>query len=105
MRTTDRDEGLDGVDAVMALRVQVERMQDDRYTGSEDFHRDYGVSYEALAAAAPGAFVLHPGPMNRGVEIDSDVAEDMSRSLILSQVRQGVATRMAVLETLKGSAA
>ena len=98
--TTDRQEALESADAVMALRVQVERMQDDRYTGSADFHRDYGVTYEALAAAQPGALVMHPGPMNRGVEIAGDVADDQDRSLILSQVRQGVALRMALLETL-----
>ena len=98
--TTDRQEALADADAVMALRVQTERMSDDRYTGSADFHRDYGVTYEALAAARPGAFVLHPGPMNRGVEIAGDVADDPDRSLILSQVRQGVALRMALLETL-----
>ncbi|MBB4659378.1 aspartate carbamoyltransferase catalytic subunit [Parvularcula dongshanensis] len=100
--TTDRSEGLDGADVVMPLRVQKERMPEDRYTGSADYHQDYGISWDALAAASPGAFVMHPGPMNRGVEIDSAVADDPDRSLILSQVRQGVATRMAVLETLKG---
>ena len=98
--TTERDEALGGADAVMALRVQAERMSDDRYTGSADFHRDYGVTYEALSAASPGALVLHPGPMNRGIEIAGGVADDPDRSLILSQVRQGVALRMAVLETL-----
>ena len=100
LATTERDEALASADAVMALRVQTERMNDDRYTGSSDFHRDYGVTYEALSAAAPGALVLHPGPMNRGIEIAGDVADDPDRSLILSQVRQGVALRMAVLETL-----
>ena len=98
--TTDRQEALADADVVMALRVQVERMSDDRYTGSADFHRDYGVTYEALSAAQPGAFVMHPGPMNRGVEIAGDVADDADRSLVLSQVRQGVALRMALLETL-----
>ena len=98
--TTDRQEALENADAVMALRVQAERMSDDRYTGSADFHHDYGVTYEALAAARPGAFVLHPGPMNRGIEIAGDVADDPDRSLILSQVRQGVALRMALLESL-----
>jgi aspartate carbamoyltransferase catalytic subunit len=103
--TTDRSEGLGGADVVMALRIQKERMARDDYTGSEDYHRDYAVTYEALAAASPGAYVMHPGPMNRGVEIDSDVADDPDRSLILSQVRQGVATRIAVLETLRAGRA
>ncbi|WP_031553403.1 aspartate carbamoyltransferase catalytic subunit [Parvularcula oceani] len=101
-RTTDRAEGLSGADVVMALRVQKERMERDLYTGSADYHRDYGVTWDALAAAAPGALVMHPGPMNRDIEIASGVADDPDRSLILSQVRQGVATRIAVLETLKG---
>jgi aspartate carbamoyltransferase catalytic subunit len=103
LRTTVRSEAIGGADVVMALRVQKERMRDDRYTGSADYHRDYGITYAAMAAAAPGAFVMHPVPMNRGVEIASDIAEDPERSLILSQVRQGVATRIAVLETLKGA--
>ena len=98
--TTERADGLDGADAVMALRVQVERMKDDRFSGSPDYYRDYAVTYDALSAAAPGAYVMHPGPMNRGVEIEARLADDPDRSLILSQVRQGVATRMAVLEML-----
>ena len=102
--TTERDEGLAGADVVMALRVQAERMRDDRFSGSPDYYRDYAVTYDALTGAAPGAYVMHPGPMNRGVEIEAALADDPDRSLILSQVRQGVATRVAVLETLKGQA-
>ena len=101
--TTERAEGLMGADVVMALRVQVERMKDDRFSGSPDYYRDYAVTYDALSAASPGAYVMHPGPMNRGVEIEAKLADDPDRSLILSQVRQGVATRMAVLEMLKGA--
>ena len=100
--TTERAEGLDGADVVMALRVQAERMKDDRFSGNPDYYRDYAVTYDALSAAAPGAYVMHPGPMNRGVEIEAKLADDPDRSLVLSQVRQGVATRMAVLEMLKG---
>ena len=102
--TTERADGMEGADVVMALRVQAERMRDDRFSGSPDYYRDYAVTYDALSAAAPGAYVMHPGPMNRGVEIEPALADDPDRSLILSQVRQGVATRMAVLEMLKGAA-
>ena len=67
----------------------------------EDYHRNYGLTEERLHRAAPDAVVLHPGPMNRGVEIDSDVA-DGPQSLILRQVANGVAVRMAVLEEVLG---
>ena len=67
----------------------------------EDYHRDYGLTVERLRRAAPGAVVLHPGPMNRGVEIDDAVA-DGPQSLVLRQVANGVAVRMAVLEALLG---
>ena len=66
----------------------------------EDFYRDYGLTYEKLAYAKPTAMVMHPGPMNRGVEIDGTVADDKERSLILEQVRNGIPARMAVLDLL-----
>ncbi len=95
----DLDAALEGVDAVMMLRLQRERMAEGLVSSLEDYHRDYGLTSARLHRAAPGAVVLHPGPMNRGVEIDSDVA-DGPRSLILRQVANGVAVRMAVLEAL-----
>ena len=95
----DMDEGLDGCDVVMMLRMQNERMEG-RYTPSaREFARWYGLTEERLARAAPGAIVMHPGPMNRGVEIDSAVA-DGPRSVIGEQVEMGVAVRMAVMEAL-----
>ena len=97
--TQDFDAALDGVDAVMMLRLQRERMEQGLVSSLEDYHRDYGLNEPRLRRAAPDAVVLHPGPMNRGVEIDDAVA-DGPQSLILQQVRNGVAVRMAVLEAL-----
>jgi aspartate carbamoyltransferase catalytic subunit len=97
--TQDFDAALHGVDAVMMLRLQRERMQEGLITSLDDYHRDYGLTVERLRRAAPDAVVLHPGPMNRGVEIDDAVA-DGPHSLILRQVANGVAVRMAVLEAL-----
>lgn len=95
----DLDAALEGVDAVMMLRLQRERMVDGLVASLEDYRRDYGLTVERLRRAAPGAVVLHPGPMNRGVEIDDAVA-DGPQSLVLRQVANGVAVRMAVLEAL-----
>ena len=97
--TEDFDAALEGVDAVMMLRLQRERMQEGLITSLDDYHRDYGLTVERLRRAAPNAVVLHPGPMNRGVEIDDAIA-DGPQSLILQQVANGVAVRMAVLEEL-----
>jgi aspartate carbamoyltransferase catalytic subunit len=97
LTTTSRDEALDGADVVMALRVQTERFGDELPIDPDLYRSDYGLSMEALSFAKPTAFVMHPGPINRGTEIDSDVAEDASRSLILQQVAMGVPTRMACL--------
>ena len=93
----DFDSALDGVDAVMMLRLQRERMEEGLVPSLEQYHRDYGLTEARLRRAAPDAVVLHPGPMNRGVEIDDDVA-DGPQSLILRQAANGVAVRMAVLE-------
>jgi len=97
MITTSRDEVLAGADVAMALRVQKERFEADLTIDAESYREDYGLSMQALRFAKPRAFLMHPGPMNRGIEIDSDVADDKARSLILSQVAMGVPTRMAVL--------
>jgi len=99
--TRDFDAALDGVDAVMMLRLQRERMEQGLVSSLDDYHRDYGLSETRLRRAAPDAVVLHPGPMNRGVEIDDAVA-DGPQSLILRQVANGVAVRMAVLEEVLG---
>lgn len=97
----DFDAMLDGVDAVMMLRLQRERMEEGLVASLEDYHRDYGLDATRLTRAAKDAVVLHPGPINRGVEITDDVA-DGPQSLVLRQVSNGVAVRMAVLETLLG---
>jgi aspartate carbamoyltransferase catalytic subunit len=95
----DIDEALDGADAVMTLRLQRERMEDGLVDSLEGYHRDYGITSARLRRASPHAVVMHPGPINRGVEITDDVA-DGARSLILRQVANGVAVRMAMLERL-----
>ena len=97
--TGDFDAALEGVDVVMMLRLQRERMQEGLIDSIDGYHRDYGLDLRRLRRAAPDAVVLHPGPMNRGVEIDDAVA-DGPQSLILRQVANGVAVRMAVLEEL-----
>jgi len=93
------DEALDGCDVVMMLRLQRERMEEGLVESLEGYYRDWGLSPERLALAARDAIVLHPGPMNRGVEI-ADAVADGPQSVILEQVSNGVAVRMAVLETL-----
>jgi aspartate carbamoyltransferase catalytic subunit len=96
----DMREGLKGADVVMMLRLQLERMEGALVPSTREFFRFWGLDREKLAWAKPGARVMHPGPMNRGVEIDSDVADDLSVSLIQDQVEMGVAARMAVLAAL-----
>ncbi len=97
--TQDLDAALDGVDAVMMLRLQRERMEEGLVASLDDYHRDFGLDARRLKRAAADAVVLHPGPINRGVEITDEVA-DGPQSLILKQVANGVAARMAVLEAL-----
>ena len=96
----DMREGLRGCDVVMMLRLQLERMTGALVPSTREYFRFWGLDREKLAWAAPGVRVMHPGPMNRGVEIDSDVADDLSVSLIQDQVEMGVAARMAVLASL-----
>lgn len=93
------DAALEGVDAVMMLRLQRERMEEGLVASLDDYHRAYGLTAARLKRAAPDAVVMHPGPINRGVEITDEVA-DGPQSLILTQVANGVAARMAVLEAL-----
>ena len=96
----DMKEGLQGVEVVMMLRLQLERMAGALIPSTREYFRFWGLDREKLAWASPKARVMHPGPMNRGVEIDSDVADDLTVSLIRDQVEMGVAARMAVLATL-----
>ncbi|HMI18326.1 MAG TPA: aspartate carbamoyltransferase catalytic subunit [Sphingomonas sp.] len=99
-RFTDFDAGLDGADVVMMLRLQRERMAGGFVPSPREYHALYGLTYDRLAKAAPDALVMHPGPMNRGVEIASNVADDLERSAITEQVEMGVAVRMACLDVL-----
>ncbi|MDO9127414.1 MAG: aspartate carbamoyltransferase catalytic subunit, partial [Parvibaculum sp.] len=96
----DMLKGLEGVDIVMMLRLQLERMAGSYVPSQREYFHFYGLDYAKLAVAKPDALVMHPGPMNRGVEIDSAVADDIDRSLIREQVEMGVAVRMAVLDAL-----
>ena len=94
------EDGLPGADAVMMLRLQKERAKGNLIPSPREFFRFYGLDAARLALARPGALVMHPGPMNRGIEIDSAVADDPERSVIAEQVEMGVAVRMAVLDML-----
>jgi aspartate carbamoyltransferase catalytic subunit len=97
------DEAIAGADVVMMLRVQRERLEAELGDGPGEYLQKYGLTPERLALAAPEAVVMHPGPMNRGVEIADAVADDPQRSLITLQVEMGVAVRMACLELLVGA--
>jgi aspartate carbamoyltransferase catalytic subunit len=97
-------DGLADADIVMGLRMQFERMAnaDDRRAARNAYFEEFGLTHRTLGLAKPGAWVMHPGPMNRGVEIDGALADDPKRSLILKQVFYGVAIRMACLDALIG---
>ena len=94
------DDAIAGADVVMMLRIQRERLEADLDDGPGEYLERHGLTAERLARAAPHAAVMHPGPMNRGIEIESAVADDPERSLITLQVEMGVAVRMACLELL-----
>ena len=94
------DEAVEDADVVMMLRIQRERLEEDLNDGPGEYLARYGLTAERMARAAPGAMVMHPGPINRGVEIDGALADDPERSLITLQVEMGVAVRMACLELL-----
>lgn len=96
----DLRRGIKGCDVVMMLRLQLERMDGAMAPSQREYFRFFGLDREKLAHAAPHVRVMHPGPMNRGVEIDSEVADDVAVSLIQDQVEMGVAVRMAVLAAL-----
>ncbi|MFI8666464.1 aspartate carbamoyltransferase catalytic subunit [Qipengyuania sp. NPDC077410] len=96
----DFDAALDGADVVMMLRLQTERMSGQFIPSAREYHHLYGLTKKRLAQAAEDALVMHPGPMNRSVEIDSEVADMIDRSIITRQVEMGVAIRMAALDVL-----
>lgn len=96
----DMREGLKDVDVVMMLRLQKERMDGGFIPSEREYFHRYGLDAEKLAFAKPDAIVMHPGPMNRGVEIDGTIADDINRSVIQEQVEMGVAVRMAAMDLL-----
>ncbi|KWV92150.1 aspartate carbamoyltransferase catalytic subunit [Erythrobacter sp. YT30] len=98
------DAALEGCDVVMMLRLQQERMAGQFIPSAREYHHLYGLTKARLASASPEALVMHPGPMNRGVEIDSEVADMLDRSIITQQVEMGVAIRMACLDVLTRTA-
>ena len=97
---TDMRKGLADCDVVMMLRLQLERMQGSFVPSVREYYRYFGLDADKLAYAKPDAFVMHPGPMNRGVEIASELADDIDRSVIRQQVEMGVAVRMACIDIL-----
>jgi aspartate carbamoyltransferase catalytic subunit len=96
----DMEEGLRDVDVVMMLRLQKERMDGGFVPSEREYYHRYGLDHDKLAHARPDAIVMHPGPMNRGVEIDGTLADDINRSVIREQVEMGVAVRMAAMHLL-----
>ena len=96
----DMQQGLQDVDVVMMLRLQRERMDGGFIPSEREYYHRYGLDVDKLQAAKEDAIVMHPGPMNRGVEIDGDIADDINRSVIQDQVEMGVAVRMAAMDLL-----
>ena len=96
----DMAEGLKDVDVVMMLRLQRERMDGGFIPSEREYYHRYGLNAEKFSHAKPDAIVMHPGPMNRGVEIDGEIADDLTRSVIQEQVEMGVAVRMAAMDIL-----
>jgi aspartate carbamoyltransferase catalytic subunit len=94
--------GLEGVDIIMSLRLQKERMVAAEIPNEKNYFENYGITNETLKLAKPDAIVMHPGPVNRGIEVDSSVA-DGPQSVILKQVTNGIAVRMAAMEVLAGA--
>ena len=100
--TDDMEAGLEDCDVVMMLRLQRERMDGALIPSEREYYHRFGLDAAKLARARPDAIVMHPGPMNRGVEIDGGLADDLSRSVIREQVEMGVAVRMAAMHLLAG---
>ena len=98
--TNNMFDGLQGADVVMVLRLQKERMNGSFFSSEREYFHQYGLDEKKLKYAKPNAIIMHPGPMNRGIEIDGDLADDINRSVITKQVEIGLAIRMAVLDLL-----
>ena len=97
---TNLEEGIKDADIVMMLRIQNERIKDLNLPSADDYFRSFGLTYEKLKLAKPEVLVLHPGPINRGVEIENELADDVNKSVITEQVENGVAVRMACLSIM-----
>lgn len=100
---SDMRKGIKGVDVIMMLRLQLERMETQFVPSVREYFHFWGLDESKLALAKPDAVIMHPGPINRGVEIDTKLADDLNRSVILDQVEMGVAVRQAVLELLSSN--
>ena len=94
--------GLEGVDVIMSLRLQKERMVAAEIPNEKNYFENFGITNKTLKLAKPDAIVMHPGPVNRGIEVDSSVT-DGPQSVILKQVTNGIAVRMAAMEVLAGA--
>lgn len=99
----DMRKGLEGCDIIMMLRLQMERMESNFIPSVREYFHFWGLDEDKLSYAKPDALIMHPGPINRGVEIDTRLADDINRSIILDQVEMGVAIRQAILELLAGN--
>ena len=99
----DMKEGIKDADVVMLLRLQNERMSGTENPSEREYFKFFGLDETKLSMASPNAVIMHPGPMNRGVEIASALADDTNRSLIKTQVEMGVAVRMSIIEALNNS--
>ncbi len=97
---TSLEEGIKDVDVIMMLRIQQERMSGNFFPSEREYFYLYGLTYEKLELAKENVFVMHPGPINRGLEISSDLADDINKSVILDQVEMGVAVRQAILDLM-----
>ncbi len=97
---TNLEDGIKDADIVMMLRIQNERIKDLNLPSTDDYFRGFGLTYEKLKSAKPEVLVLHPGPINRGVEIENELADDVNKSVITEQVENGVAVRMACLSIM-----
>ena len=97
---TNLEDGIKDADIVMMLRIQNERIKDLNLPSADDYFRSFGLTYEKLKLAKPEVLVLHPGPINRGVEIENELADDVNKSVITEQVENGVAVRMACLSIM-----
>jgi aspartate carbamoyltransferase catalytic subunit len=101
---TNMEQGLKGADIIMMLRMQLERMDGSYIPSTREYYEFFALDYKKIKYAKDDAVIMHPGPMNRGIEIDASLADDINRSIIVQQVEMGVAVRMACLKILMENA-